>query len=116
MATLRLSHSTPILPVHDADAAAAFYAALGFEVDAWGPGYAFVLHGGREVLHLQLVEGLDVDANATAAYLHVHDVDAWHARMAAAEGVGAVADEEWGMREFRVVDPSGNVVRIGQNV
>jgi len=27
-----------------------------------------------------------------------------------------VRDQPWEMREFNIVDPGGNVVRIGQNV
>ena len=32
------------------------------------------------------------------------------------EAIDPVADKSWGMREFAVADPSGNIVRVGQNV
>ena len=112
---MTLSHATPILPVDDPRAAADHYEALGFTVDAYRADYLFVLHEGREVLHLSRVDGLDPATNPASAYLHVRDVDAWHAAMAGTAGVGSVTDTEWGMREYVVTDPSGNAVRIGQN-
>lgn len=112
----------PILPVADMDAAIDFYRRLGFEVNPYDAGYAWVKHCGCEVWHLGTAEDLDVDANASAAYLHVDDADAWQIALAAStvvtEGcvVGDVADTPWGMREFSFRDPSGNLIRVGQNL
>jgi hypothetical protein len=30
--------------------------------------------------------------------------------------VTAVEDKEWGMHEFTLTDPSGNSIRVGQNI
>lgn len=109
----------PILPVNDMDAAIGFYRNLGFEVTSYDDGYAWVRNCGWELWHLRLVAGLDPAANSASAYLHVADVDAWHAAIVtSADGHVAtdVSDTPWGMREFSFTDPSGNLVRIGQNI
>lgn len=55
--------------------------------------------------------------NAASCYLHVTNADSWHAAlMDAGVGTGPITDQPWGMREFAVVDPSGNLIRIGQNL
>ncbi len=110
----------PILPVADMVEAVGFYRSLGFTVDAYDDQYAWVKHCGWEFLHLRLVTGLEAVSNEATAYVHVADVDAWRSAMTAAtnrrESVGEARDEAWGMREFSVADPSGNVVRFGRKV
>lgn len=105
-----------IFPVADMAAAVAFYRRLGFEVEAYDDSYAWVRHRGEEILHLALVEGLDAEANAAAGYLHVQDADAWHAALSAVVRVGEIADRAWGMREFALTDPAGNLLRVGRNL
>ncbi len=105
-----------VFPVHDMAAALAFYRNLGFKAEDWD-GYAWVTNNDDEVLHLALISDLDVEANRAAGYWHVQDVDAWHsAWTTVGVDVGAVEDQPWGMREFLVVDPSGNRLRVGQNL
>jgi predicted enzyme related to lactoylglutathione lyase len=108
----------PVLPVDDMARAVEFYRSLGFRVDAYDAGYAWVHEGDAEFLHLRLVVGLDVGSNAASVFLHVQDADAWFARVAAALGdaVGAIADMPWKMREFAFTDPFGNLVRVGQTL
>ncbi len=107
--------AVPILPVADMAAAGAFYRALGFEVAAHDNEYALVLRGGREIFHLRLAADLAPPANPAALYLHVDDADAWHARWRSAAELTDVADQPWGMREFALRDPSGNLIRVGCN-
>lgn len=107
-----------IFPVLDMKNAASFYRSLGFKVHEYLDGeYAWVMDSSREVLHLAVVEGLDRAANRAAAYLHVDDVDRWRATwVTAGVEAGAVEDKSWGMREFSVRDPDGNLLRVGQNL
>ncbi len=106
-----------IFPVADMDEAVAFYRLLGFAAETYDGGYAWVTSGGGEVLHLALTEDLDRAANPAAGYFHVQDVDDWH-RAWAESGVevGALVDHPWQMREFSLRDPSGNLLRVGQNL
>lgn len=105
-----------IFPVRDLTEATAFYRTLGFEVEAYDETYAWVRHRGEEVLHLALHAGLDPAANAAAGYFHVQDTDRWHAAMAASIEAPAPVDQPWGMREFALRDPSGNLLRVGANL
>ncbi len=107
-----------IFPVLDMKDAASFYESLGFMVDEYLDGeYAWVMDSTGEVLHLAVVESLDRAANRSAAYLHVDDVDVRRAKWVTA-GVEAspVEDKSWGMREFSIRDPDGNLLRVGRNL
>lgn len=109
----------PILPVHDMDAVIAFYRSVGFAVTAYDAGYAWVRTCGWEFFHLALADGLVPGASRAAAFVHVSDVDAWHRAMrsnAPDVPIRDVIEQPWGMREYSITDPAGNVVRIGQNV
>jgi catechol 2,3-dioxygenase-like lactoylglutathione lyase family enzyme len=104
----------PILPVRDLQEAGSFWSRAGLEVQVYDAGYAFVLSDGHEHVHLALHPSVDPATNLSACYVHVADVDGWHDRLAdAGLPVTPVRDEPWGMTEFRVHDPSGNLVRIG---
>lgn len=107
----------PVLPVADLAVAEDFHRALGFEVTRWDDDYAWVTLADREILHLARVPDLDVATNRAQAYLFVPDVAAWHdrARSASLEP-SAPADQPWGLREFTVVDPSGNRLRLGEPI
>jgi catechol 2,3-dioxygenase-like lactoylglutathione lyase family enzyme len=104
-------HATPILRVDDLDVAEKFWAAVGQDVERWeGGGYAFVGSDG-EILHL----AEEQRSGAGACYLLVDEVGPWHAGWAGAgHEPGPVVDQPWGMREFTVTDPSGNMIRVAE--
>ena len=82
------------------------------------PSYAWVRHCGWEWFHLRRVDS--TAASEASAYLHVDDVDSWFRAMSDASAgtiaIGAPIDTRWGMREFDVRDPWGNLLRIGSNL
>ncbi len=113
--------STPTLPVVDMAEAVTFYERAGFGVRVWTEadgtpgGYAFVDFDGQSVFDLGL-EPIDPDRNGAGCYLNVTDPDAWHQRMAASGlPVGPINDQDYGMRDFTLTDPSGNRIRIGRS-
>ena len=113
--------STPTLPVVDMAQAVAFYERAGFGVRQWfetdgAPGgFAFVDFDGQSVFDLG-VEPIDPDRNGAGCYLNVADPDAWHQRLVAAGlPVGPINDQDYGMRDFTLTDPSGNRIRIGRS-
>jgi catechol 2,3-dioxygenase-like lactoylglutathione lyase family enzyme len=110
--------TNPILPVDDLVAAIEFYTRLGFDVNAYDDGYAWVVHCGFEWFHLRHVDS--VDGNHASAYLHVDDAHAWRAAMVAASGasieIAEVVDTPWGKSEFSITDPARNLVRIGSDI
>ncbi len=108
---------TPIFPVHDMTAAREFWTRAGLEVEEYSAEYAFVLFNGAEVAHLDLRADLDPERNAAACYVHIADPAEWHRRWQE-QGlpVSDVVVEPWGMVEFSVTGPSGNLIRLGRNV
>lgn len=109
--------TTPILATVDMAASQRFYRSAGFSVDVYDDGYAFVLRGSAEVLHLAGSDVVDADRNAAACYFNAPEADLWHAAWSAAGlPVGDITDQPWGMREFEVTDPSGNLLRVGRNI
>ncbi len=107
---------TPVLPVVELESAVSFYRNLGFEVTVYDEGYAWVLQGGHELFHLRLCS-FEPSANAASCYLHVEDADAWHRTWADEDSsVGLIEDQPWGMREFSLTDPSGNLIRVGHHL
>ncbi len=114
----RLVRACPILAAADVPAAIAWYRdRLGFEVMVEDPHFGIVMRDGIE---LQFWHGQDRRiAETTSAYLRADDVDGLHATLGAArEGghISEVADRAWGMREFYVWDPDGNLLRFGAPV
>lgn len=109
--------ATPIFATADVTASRRFYEMAGFVVDAYDDGYAFVSRDGAEVLHLAVSDVVDPMRNDAALYINNPAADGWHAAWGEAGlPVGALTDRPWGMREFEVADPSGNVLRIGRNL
>ena len=117
--------AVPILPSKDLRETLAFYERLGFENRGAAPpeqwNYLIVGRGGIE---LQFYGDPNVDPLTTAAmcYVRVDDADAVHAEW---ESIGVSRDKAtgsrleppsltfYGMREFALVDPSGNLLRVG---
>ena len=105
----------PILPVRELAEARTLWTSAGLTVEDYSDGYAFVLADGCEIVHVAVHPSLDPAANLSACYIHVDDVRGWHTRLTEAGlPVTPVRDEPWGMTEFSVRDPSGNLVRVGR--
>jgi catechol 2,3-dioxygenase-like lactoylglutathione lyase family enzyme len=115
----------PILPARNLDDTRAFYRRLGFtpwfDGHSW-PGYE-IMSRGDLVVHFFAAPALTVADNDAGCYWRVTNAHGWYQACAAldlpAEGIPRltpVCDQPWGMREFALVDPSGNLVRIGQEL
>jgi catechol 2,3-dioxygenase-like lactoylglutathione lyase family enzyme len=112
----------PILPCRNVDETVAFYGLLGFELLFEQPApdpYAIVGWGDVE-LHFFSHPGLDPAGSIAGCYLRVADADRVHASwrslglpVAGIPRLSEIADRPWGLREFQVVDPNGNLVRVG---
>ena len=112
----------PTLPSRSLPATAAFYAGLGFDAKLFGdaPYYAILTRGDLE-LHFFAHPDLVPAESHAGCYLRVRDVDRIHAEFRAASlplhgipRMDALEEKPWGMREFAIVDPDGNLLRIGQ--
>ena len=117
-------YAVPILPSRDLGETVAFYDRLGFENRGAPPEeWNYLILGRGDVeLHFYGDPGVDPLTTAASCYVFVEDAQALHDEWDAvgvehdpANGSRLVApvDTDYRMREFAVVDPSGNLVRVG---
>ena len=99
-----------ILPSTDLARTAAFYSILGFHETERFDGY-LLLHSGGVELHFS---GRD-DAAPGECFLHVADATKLWKQLCdqGSAGVGPIAAQDYGLREFVLTDPDGNRIRIG---
>jgi hypothetical protein len=115
--------AVPILPSRDLRETLAFYERLGFENQGAQPEVWDYLIVGRGGIELHFYADADVDPLTSAAsfYVRTDDADALYAEW---EGlvehdpptgsrILAPEDTDYRMREFAVVDRSGNLMRVG---
>ena len=110
-----LAKACPLLAAPDPRAAAEWYRdTLGFAVGLVMDGYAIVERDGVE-LHFWPCPDRHIAEN-TSAYIRVTDIASVHAGLGAVEGgrISPVQSRDWGMREFYVWDPAGNLLRFGE--
>jgi predicted enzyme related to lactoylglutathione lyase len=127
--------STMFIPVHDPEAALAFYRdALGLEVrmDVSSDGYRWVTvgapdqdlgivlfqpHGGRSQSEGDALLALVTQGSLQAAIFRADDLDTTFEKVRAsgtAEVLQEPTSQPWGARDCAFRDPSGNLVRIAQ--
>jgi hypothetical protein len=109
---------TPTLPVVDMQESLEFYEAAGFDVQVYeGGGYAFVRHDEASVFDLGLESDMNPATNRAGCYVIVPAPDEWHAMFADLQyPVTELRDQDYGMREFTLTDPSGNHLRFGHSI
>jgi hypothetical protein len=117
-------YAVPILPSRDLRETMNFYLRLGFENRGAPPEEWDYLIIGRGDIELHFYGDPKVDPLTTSAscYLRVADADALHdewqrAGVSRDETTGSrlepPTDTDYRMREFALIDPSGNLVRAG---
>jgi catechol 2,3-dioxygenase-like lactoylglutathione lyase family enzyme len=119
-----MSGVAPILPSRDLEATSAFYERLGFWRCGLWPGEYLIVRRWDIGLHFFHWEALDPWSSVAGCYLYVDDADPLHAEFARldlpGEGIprlhGAPEETDYGLREFAVVDPDGNLLRIGSQL
>lgn len=105
--------------VSDLDASLAWYTdILGFSGRFRFGSYAGIEHGDVQI-HLagpEVPNGRAIGQGSI--YIFIDDVDAYHAEINArgATAQNPPKDYEYGMRDFIVTDPDGNIVGFGQEV
>ena len=116
--------AVPIMPAKDLDATLAFYERLGFENVGAAPAewnYLIIRRGGVQ-LHFYGDPDVDPLTTSSSCYVYTEDADAlhdtWNAIGVAVDpNTGSrlqePVDTDYGMREFALVDPNGNLVRVG---
>jgi catechol 2,3-dioxygenase-like lactoylglutathione lyase family enzyme len=119
-----LDVAIPIMPCHDMPGVIAFYHRLGFVLmgDWYAMGYAILRRGAVEI-HLFRHLAHQPEAALSGCYVRVADADRlyddWSRLGLADHGIPRLVPPEnksWGMREFAIVDPSGNLMRVGSMI
>ena len=100
----------PILPSSDLERTAAFYARAGFAEAEFHDDY-LLLHNDDVELHFARHDTV----TPSTCFVHVTDaMKMWkQLRDLGIDGIGDIADRDYGLREFILTDPDGNQVRIG---
>jgi catechol 2,3-dioxygenase-like lactoylglutathione lyase family enzyme len=112
----------PTLPCRSVSATTAFYRQFGFEGGAheYNSDYAIFRRGTVE-LHFFAHRELVPAESSAGCYIRVMDVESLYVACATSglPGTGIprmerLESKPWGLREFAIVDPDGNLLRIGQ--
>ena len=114
----------PTLPCRSVKDTLAFYRRLGFEGEILGFGDSYaILRRGTVELHFFTHDQLRAAESFAGCYIRVSDAASIYKVFAAAKlpskGIprqDVIEDKPWGMREFAIVDPDGNLLRIGQTL
>ncbi len=120
MESVRFESVSPILAVHDLSQAIAFYRdVLGFELSwSWGEP-AELAAMCRDGIEITLTCRADSSPVGTShVYFGLSDVDACYGAIQRVGStiVAPIGDRAYGMRDFRIADPSGNELGIGQPI
>jgi catechol 2,3-dioxygenase-like lactoylglutathione lyase family enzyme len=125
--TQMTEYAVPILPSRNLRETLAFYERLGFENRGAPPeewDYMILGRGGVE-LHFFAAPDTDPLTTSASCYVFVPDADALHEEWkqvgvphdgATGSRLGAPMDTDYRMREFALVDRSGNLIRVGSQL
>lgn len=114
--------ATPVLMSADYARSRAFYVdVLGFSVVEEGgdpPRFGIFRRGGATLFVDAWKGARDARPDTWDAYIHVRDITALCAALsdAGAPITRAVCETVYGMREFEVTDPDGNVICFGEDM
>ncbi|MGH8173688.1 MAG: VOC family protein [Rhodanobacteraceae bacterium] len=114
---MKMTRIIPMLPVRSMRASVEFYRKLGFRVEDQKDEWRWAMLSFGEC-RLMVDESINVDAasqRTAVLYLYPDDIAAYH-RQVRENGL-AVPDLDvtfYGMQEFRIEDPDGNRLWIGQ--
>jgi catechol 2,3-dioxygenase-like lactoylglutathione lyase family enzyme len=112
----------PTLPCRSVSTAAEFYHQLGFQggPHEFNNEYGIFRRGAVE-LHFFTHRELVPAESSAGCYIRVLDVESFYKACSAvglpSSGIPRIdrlEDKPWGLREFSIVDPEGNLLRIGQ--
>jgi len=114
---MKMTRLIPMLPVRNMPASVAFYTRLGFEIERKNDGWRWAMLRFGEC-RLMVDESINAHPYAPRCgvlYLYPDDVAAYHAQLRSnGLAVPALEVSFYGMTEFRIDDPDGNRLWIGQ--
>lgn len=110
----------PVLPSADLARTAAFYPPVGFAASGTWPAYLMLVGPEDIELHFFVLPDVDRSTNASNCYIRLDGRDVvralfetWSSSIAPDGRVTEPRQRDHGTLEFSVVDPDGNLLRIG---
>ena len=111
----------PILLSHNLDETIKFYRNFGFTFEDFRPHNQYSIATFEDIeIHFQSNENLDIFSNNSMCYIRTQDAillfDKWQEIGLPHNGMPRMDNmslKPWGMYEFAIIDPSGNLIRIG---
>ena len=108
----------PMLPVRSIADSVAYYEKLGFKVeqrnDSWG--WAMLAFGDCRIMVDRSINGHPSAPRQAVLYLYPDDIHAYHQQIRSTGlAIPNLDTTFYGMTEFRLDDPDGNRLWIGQN-
>lgn len=109
------------VPAKDFELSKQFYQDLGFRLASDQGGIAYFCHGNCSFLLQDFYE--PSHASNFMMHLLVEDLDKWHQHVMASgvadkysTKISSISKQPWGMLDFIVIDPSGVLWRIAENI
>ena len=114
---VKMNRLIPMLPVRSMPASVAFYQKLGFSIeqrnDHWG--WAMLCFDECRVMLDQSINHHPEAPRQSVIYLYPDNIEEYHRQVQAAGIVAPNLDHTfYGLTEFRIDDPDGNRLWIGQ--
>jgi hypothetical protein len=112
-----LQTAIPILAFLDLQETVKFYQRLGFHCnDNWKE---YLMCGRDKIeIHLSKCDDPEIPKN-TGCYINVTEVDALYVECQKLDIIhpdGQLTDKPWEMRQFSIIDNSGNIIHFGQDI
>lgn len=116
----KLSHFATQFPVHDPEKVAEWYRdKLGFDITfKWGDPVDYIVTNREEVVSIHFVREETAEIQPRVIYVFCYDVDAVYEELSSngIEHITSLVNHEYGMKDFEVKDPYGNLIVFGMGV
>ncbi len=112
---MKLLKAVPILAFLDSEATVKFYKSIGFTCNANWPDYIMCSRDEIEI-HLWKCDDPAIPKN-TGCYIRVQEIDILYKECQQLNIIhpnGLLENKPWGMRQFSILDNSGNILNIGE--
>ncbi len=108
--------AVPVLAALDLDELVDFYTSkLGFHCDNFVPNEYAIISRGEAEIHFWACNDKYIAEN-TSCYIFVKDTQSVFQELQVQTEVSPLVETPWGMLEFHLIDPSGNLLKFGQPV
>lgn len=114
---MSLLSAIPILAFLDQEATIDFYQKIGFTCNANWDGY-LMFRRDQISIHLWKCNDENIPKN-TGCYVNVNEIDELYKEFGALNIIhpnGKLENKPWEMRQFSILDNSGNILHFGQNI